>query len=624
MILQALNEYYERKQGSGELPPRGFQRKSIPFVIVLSPTGTFVQLEDTRTRDGNRDVGKSFLVPQERERSGSKSFEIANTLLDHYGYVLHHPKSESPKDIEMAKKQASSFLQRCKQILDTAPEDESLASVVAFLESDSERQRLFADAAWQSCAKIPGCNLAFRIAGHNELVCQIDAVRTFVEKDVSTETDADDDEDDGALPAIEGICLVTGNRGRLARKHLRTPILGVSPSSKSNAKLVSFQKHSGFDSYGRQQSYNAPVGEPAAFNYTTALNHLLRKGSNQRLQVGDASTVFWALDNSDFENSFAAMFGAGEKDNPDRNTQAVRNLLEATRTGVYLEPDADTRFCVLGLAPNAARIAVRFWQVGPVREFALNIRQHFDDIDIDKPAYASGYLSLFRLLNSIALLGKSENVPPDLAGDTMRAILAGLPYPTTLLQAAVRRCRAEQAARNSTTNKQLPNVPYPRAAVIKASLNRKIRANHFQARMLTMSLDRDNKDVPYLLGRLFAAFEKLQQAAHKSDSGSTLNRTIRESYYGSASSSPSTAFPILVKLHQHHLSKLQKSDGGGLAHYFRSLVGEIYEALPPVKFPAHLSLPDQGLFAVGYYQQLQYRKQNEEDTSESTEPQGEN
>lgn len=618
MILQALNEYYERKEASREIEPLGFQPKEIPFLIVLSNDGKFLQLEDTRTRDGKRLVGKSFIVPQERERSGSRSFETANTLWDHYGYVLGHPKSDSAKDVEMAGKQLASFLDRCKQLHSVALHNPSIAAIVTFLENGDERTRVFGDPMWEECSKIPGCNLSFRIAGRNELVCQNETVKIFAEK---SESDADDDEV-GELSPVEGICLVSGSRGLIARKHPRTPILGVNPPSKSNAKLVSFQKNCGFDSYGRLQSYNAPVGERVALAYTKALNHLLRKGSPQRIQVGDASTVFWAAGKSDFENEFAAMFGPPDENDPDRGTQAVSRLLEATRTGVYLPDEGRATFHVLGLAPNAARIAVRFWQEGPVKDFALHIAQHFRDIEIDKPAYESGYLSLFRLLTSTALQGKAENVPADLAGDTMRAILTGLPYPAMLLQAAVRRGRAEQAARNPKTNKQVPNVPYPRAAIIKASLNRMIRAGHFQATVIDMSLDRENKDVPYLLGRLFAAFERLQQAAHKSDSGATLNRTIRESYYGSASSSPSSAFPILVKLHQHHLSKLERSGRKGLAHYFRKLVGEICDALPPVKFPAHLRLPDQGLFAIGYYQQLQARKEAE-DEPESTETEGE-
>lgn len=587
MILQALNQYYERKSGSGELAPPGYQWKEIQFLIVLSKGGRFLQLDDTRTPRGNKFITRSFLVPQERERSGSRSFEIANTFWDHYGYVMAYPKSDTPKDLEMAKKQAACFLKRCKQIEAFAPDDNNIKAVVTFLESESEHARVFADPKWLECAKIPGCNLSFRIAGHNDLVCQEQAIKAFLEVD-----QADANEDDDALAAIDGICLVTGKYGRLARTHPRTPILGVNPSSKSNAKLVSFQKNSGFDSYGRQQSYNAPVSEQAAFTYTTALNHLLRKGSPQRLQIGDASTVFWS--ESKFEDEFAALFGGGDKDDPDRRTQAVKNLLEATKTGVYLRDDGEARFYVLGLSPNAARIAVRLWQAGPVKQFASNIAKHFKDIEIEKPAYESAFLPLWRLLNATALQNKSENVPADLAGDTMRAILSGLPYPSALLQAAIRRIRAEQ------------DVGYVRAAVVKACLNRLFRQRNEEE--LTMSLDKSNNDPGYRLGRLFAALERIQAAAQPG-----INATIRDRYYGAASSSPASVFPVLVKLKNHHLSKL---DTAALSTWFEKLLGEIFDGL--TDFPAHLSLSEQGLFAIGYYHQQQDFFKGKAKESEST------
>lgn len=581
MILQALNEYYERKSGSGELAPPGFQWREIPFLVVLTESGGFLQLDDTRAPQGGRLVAKSFLVPQERERSGSRSFEIANTLWDHYGYVLGYPKTDSAKDVEMARKQSISFLNRARHISTAAPEDRDTKAVVAFLESNGERSRALSDSKWPECAQIPGCILSFRIAGRSDLVCQGQAIKTFLEHD---QENADGDGED-VLPEIDGVCLVTGSYGRLTRKHPRTPILGVKPSSKSNAKLVSFQKNSGFDSYGRLQSYNAPVSEQAAFAYTTALNHLLRKGSRQRIQVGDASTVFWSADKSDFENAFPDLFGADDKDDPDRGIEAYRNLIESTKNGVYSGWDARMKFHVLGLAPNAARIAVRFWQTGRVEDFALHIRKHFDDIAIDAPTWDKPYLPLFRLLLSTALLAKAENIAPDLAGDTMRAILAGLPYPSMLLQAAIRRIRAER------------EVTYPRAAILKASLNRqrRLRPQSLSAKEIAMSLDKSNTDPGYRLGRLFAALERIQGAAQPG-----INATIRDRYYGAASSSPASVFPVLIKLKNHHLGKL---DSPALVTWFEKVLGEIFDGIASI--PSRLSLNEQALFAIGYYHQQQ-------------------
>ncbi|MEO6967343.1 MAG: type I-C CRISPR-associated protein Cas8c/Csd1 [Rhodanobacteraceae bacterium] len=573
MILQALNDYYERKKDSGELAPEGFERKQIPFVLVLDESGALVQIDDTRSGAGKKKQARSFVIPQTVKKTSGVA---ANLLWDTAEYALGIDTRGRPKRVA---EQRAAFMKRLDE-LKPVWNDTGLAAVRRYL-TNLDLERLGQEPLW---AEIHESNplVSFRLSsdGSDTLICQRPAVVAALQSLPS------DDQ------ANEGFCLARGETDTIARLH--PAIKGVWNAQTSGANIVSFNL-AAFNSYGKDRGANAPVGERAAFTYTTALNHLLRKGSSQRLQVGDASTVFWATEKSGFENDFAAMFGAGDKDDPDRNTQTVRNLLKATETGVYLEDDAETRFCVLGLAPNAARIAVRFWQVGLVKDFALHIRQHFDDIEIVRPGFEKPYPSLFRLLNSIALQNKSENVPPDLAGDTMRSILTGLPYPAMLLQAAVRRCRAEQ------------NVNFPRAAILKASLNRLVRSHRLNAKELLMSLDRSNTDPGYRLGRLFSSLERIQSAAQPG-----INATIRDRYYGAASSSPSGVFPVLLRLKNHHLSKL---DNPRLATWFEKLLGEIFEGIDG--FPPHLSLSEQGLFAVGYYHQQQdFFKGKPKDTSD--------
>ena len=578
MILQALNDYYERKSSSGELAPEGFERKEIPFVIVLDEHGALVQIDDTRSGTGKKKVARSFLVPQTVKRSVGIA---ANLLWDTAEYVLGVMR-EGGKPERVAEQHAA-FKARI-DTLATATNDDGPIAVQRFLNS-LDLEQIRQEALWPD---ITAANplLSFRLS--TELTGTLICVRPAV---VAAVTSVDGDEEEN-----RGFCLVRGEVDGIARLH--PAIKGVWGAQSSGANVVSFNLDA-FNSYGKDQGANAPIGTRAAFTYTTALNHLLRKGSARRLQVGDASTVFWASDACHFEDDFAAMFGAtSSEDDPDRGTAAVTNLLTATQTGVYAEDDAEKRFCVLGLAPNAARIAVRFWQVGPVKDFALHIRQHFDDIELVKPAFEKPYLSLFRLLNAIALQNKAENVPPDLAGDTMRAILAGLPYPVMLLQAAVRRCRAEQ------------NVGYPRAAIIKASLNRLIRNHRFTAKELAMSIDHHNTDPGYRLGRLFASLERIQATAQPG-----INATIRDRYYGAASSSPASVFPILLKLKNHHLAKI---DNAGLRIWFEKLLGEIFSGI--TDFPSRLSLSEQGLFAIGYYHQQQdfFTKKTQDDSSDTT------
>jgi CRISPR-associated protein Csd1 len=574
MILQALAQYYNRLREEGGVATEGFKHVHIPFLIVLNEAGDFVDLQDTRTPSGRKLVARAFTVPQERERSGSRAWQTSNLLWDHHGYVLGWPKSESDEHKQMARRQHGIFLSTVKTLGDDYPDDVEIGAVYRFL-SNGNFSAVFSHPSWQECAKIPGCNLTFVVRGRERLVCENDNVRAFVE--ASLGSSADDEDEVGTLPAVESICLITGEPGPVARLHPRTPI----PGAKSNAKIVSYQRNMGFDSYGKQQSYNAPTCRKAAFGYTTALNHMLAKDSRQRLQVGDATTVFWTERRHEIENVFTSFFGESPQGSPVQDHKQLIALYRAPYAGSRPELDPATRFFVLGLAPNAARIAVRFWYSGTVGEVVANIGRHFDDLEIDVPPKWTPHLSLRTLLKGIALQGDLENVAPNLAGEFMKSILAGSPYPHTLLAAALRRVRAER------------EVTYARAAIVKAVLVRDARFYDHTQKEVGMSLDTGNTNVGYCLGRLFAVLEKIQEEASPG-----INATIRDRFYGSASSAPVAAFPHLMKLKNHHLAKL---DNRGRAVNLEKLIAEIVDEIP--EFPGHLSLQDQGRFAVGYYHQ---------------------
>ncbi|HBA72577.1 MAG: type I-C CRISPR-associated protein Cas8c/Csd1 [Geobacteraceae bacterium GWF2_54_21] len=581
MILQALNGYYRRMAEEGNIAPEGFKTVEIPFLIILNDNGKFVGLQDTRSPSGKKLFARSFLVPEEKGRSGSKAWQTANLLWDHYGYVLAWPKSESNEHKEMAGKQHGAFIANVKNLHEKYPNDAQIAAVYRFL-SAGDFIEVFAHPKWAECVKIPGCNLTFAMDGLTRLVCQNESVTAYIQ--ATSGTVADEDEGADGMPDIEAVCLITGELSPVARLHPRTPI----PGAKSNAKIVSFQKNMGFDSYGKQQSYNAPTSKKAAFAYTTALNQMLAKGSRQKLFVGDTTTVFWAERKSPLEEIFADVFGEPSKENPDQQNAAIRELFKAPDSGAPPLDEDLTAFFVLGLAPNAARIAVRFWYPGTVGEAARHIKQHFEDCAIVHGPKQPPYLSLFRLLVSTATQGKSENIPPNLAGDFMTAILAGGSYPRTLLASAIRRCRAEQ------------DVTYPRAALIKAFLVResRLKVNNKSEKEVGMSLDTTNTNPGYLLGRLFAVLEKAQESASPG-----INATIRDRFYGAASGTPVAVFPHLLKLKVHHIAKLENR---GQAVNLEKLIGEIMEKVVADKaFPAHLSLHDQGCFAVGYYHQRQ-------------------
>lgn len=588
MILQALKEYYDRKADDpdSEIAPEGFEKKEIPFLVVINEDGSFVGLEDTREQVGKRMVGKSFLLPRSQTRTGKKGYETTFLLWDHIGYLFNYTKSVETKELEKAQNQHLSWRSSLDNLPDELKEDLGVNAVLAFYEGSGVGDVL-ASEKWQECIKLPSCNMTFRLTGDTDPVPCRSAVKAYqtanTNQAVSSALTGEDNE-------IIGRCLVSGQIGPIARIHAYTPI------NKDSKSFVAFQKSSGYDSYGKEQCYNAPVCKSAEFAYTTGLKTLLK--SNQRLLVGDAVTVFWSARKSELEILVPSFFNESPKDDPDRGTKAVASLLRSVETGAYSVTDKENRFYVLGLSPSSARISVRFWKIGTVPEMAGHFAQHFEDIRISHGTKENDHLSLFCLLVSTASLGKTENIPPNLAGETMRAILEGFPYPQTLFHAAIRRIRAEQAKKNTNTRKPVPNVTYPRAALLKGYLNRSVRNNNLEKEEeIKVSLDTENKNIGYRLGRLFATLEKIQAESHPAHPG--INATIRDKFYGAASSCPVTVFGNLMRLKNHHLGKLENL---GRRVYFERLIGEVMKEV--TDFPAHLKLNDQGRFAIGYYHQM--------------------
>lgn len=569
MILQALHGYYERRMRDPDparrLPVTGLEEKEIPFVLELARDGRLVAVIDTRTVVGKKKTAKRFLVPQGVKRTVGVA---ANLLWDTAEYVLGLDTKGKP---ERVVQQTAAFRSRIDALALSAPEDGGLAAVKLFL-ANQPLAAVQAHALWPEIAE-GNPLLTFRLAGDLDLVCQRPAVVSAILSGVGATVG------DGSylLP-----CLVTGQSG--SPELLHSAIKGVWGAQTAGANIVSFNLDA-FRSFGKEQGANAPVSAAAAFAYTTALNSLLAKGSRQRMQVGDASTVFWAQSeqDSDFEDDFASFFDA-DHDNPDEHTEQVRALFAALQSGQFDGAPGDRKFYVLGLAPNAARIAIRFWCAATLHEVAAYIRLWFVDLELQRGPHDPEFPPLFRLLTAIALQGKADNVPPNLGGDVMRAILTGGPFPALWLNAAVQRCRAEC------------QVSYLRACVIKACLNRAIRfQNPKSEEVYRPMLDLDNMNAGYRLGRLFATLEKIQEEASPG-----LNATIRERYYGAASSTPVAVFTTLMRLKNHHLAKLTNR---GRATNFEKLIAEIVGGLDD--FPTHMALPDQGRFALGYYHQRQ-------------------
>ena len=572
MILHALTQYYQRKaESDGGVAPEGFENKEIPFIIVIDKQGNFIQLEDTRELKGKKKVGRTFLVPKGLGRSGSKSYEVSNLLWDHYGYVLAYA---GEKGQEQADKQHASFTAKVNELKQVLPDDAGVTAVAAFLSSAEEKSKVMQATNWVECAKVKGCNLSFRLVEETvDLVCQSKMVQDYL----SVSSDNNEETDDFK----EGICLITGKKTLVARKHHQ-----ISGIHKQPTPFCAVDKGStAFHSYGKKQGFAFPVGKQAMFEYTTALNTLL--ACENRFRIGDVTAICWSAKPTPLEEHLASLISGGGKDNPDAHIDAVKSLYKSLYSGKYTEPDGKEKFYLLGLSPNSARIVVRFWHETTVAALSESIAAWYDDLQMvrgENSPYPE-YMPLPRLLGNLVLDGKMENLPSDLIAQITDAALNNRVLPVSLLQAALQRNKAEQ------------KITYGRASLLKAYINRAIRAGRLKnMKELTMSLDRNRQDIGYVLGRLFAVLEKTQAEANPG-----LNATIADRYFGSASSTPITVFGTLMRLLPHHLNKLEFE---GRAVQLQWEIRQILEHCQ--RFPNHLNLEQQGLFAIGYYHETQF------------------
>lgn len=569
MILQALKSYYDRSE---QLPREGWIRRGVDYILVLDTDGRCVNIEAIGELKKGKTIPREMLLPSidKQALKHTNSGKDANLLWDNASFIFGTGNK--------GKQKLASFIDALHTWFADCLNDAGITAIQRFCQAIQANPESVVTMLTQFQV-IDDFNkrdpvLAFRLNSDIEAIHARPTVRSLYEKRLQIDH----------RDTIVGNCLITGERNVVIASN-ETVIKNVWGAQPSGANILSFNARA-FESYGKRDrnGENAPTSKTASFAYTTALNHLLT--SRQRMQVGDASTVFWAEKNHPLETMLPDLFGEPPKDNPDRGKEALRALYQAVQSGKFTQGADDTRFHVLGLAPNASRIAIRFWETATAHELAKCIASHFDDIKIARASYDPEHLSLFRLLKSVALQEKADNIPPNLGGEIMRSILERMPYPISLLNLAVQRCRAEQ------------HPTYARAAAIKAVLNRAIRRDNMKAlhpeKEFEIMLDPANINPPYRLGRLFATLEKIQEEA-----SSGLNATIRDRYYGAASSMPVAVFATLLRLKNHHLGKLPI----GRAVQMEKLIGEIMNALND--FPRILPLPDQGRFALGYYHQRQ-------------------
>ncbi len=588
MILQALTAYYEQLVRQGKLSAPGWDDSfKVSYELRLNDAGQLFRIVPLLTEKtmGKKTVlaPRAMRVPAHEKRSSGIA---ANFLCDNSSYLLGADEKGKPE-------RSADCFKACAKLHHT---------ILDGVDSPAARALLAYFDRWDPAQAATHPLLAEQwkeITGNANLIFGYEAAdhsHSFVNDDPAIQNAWQTHYNNRSADSDMGQCLITGKYAPIERTHPN--ISGVPGAQSSGAALVSFNAPA-FCSYGHEQGDNAPVSKYAAFAYTTALNRLLAD-RNHCKHVGDTTILCWAENAEPVYQDAMSMFlfGADEAVGiQESDVQAALKRLSAGQTVPFLEKELspDQHFYLLGLAPNAARLSVRFFLRDTFGSFAQNLQKHTEEMAIDcseKEKFRT--LPIWAVVNETTrtVPGQPAKPSPQLAGDLLRAVLTGGRYPATLLNGVTLRIRAEQA------------VTRGRAAVIKAYYLRNY-PTELNKEVYTVSLN-ETTNVPYLLGRLFSVLEAVQKAANPG-----INTTIKDRYFNAACATPGMSFPTLLRLSQKHLRKLND----GLATHYDKQITELMAQLPESGFPARLSLPDQGKFSIGYYHQTQKRfaKKNEEE-----------
>ena len=575
MILQNLAEYYENLVLQEKVSKSGWCQAKVSHAIELNEDGTIKAIISKRKEEerGKKKIWVPVLlnVPEMVTRSSGVS---SNFLCDNAKYFLGIDgdgiQKRTIECFESAK-------ERHLMLLEEANGKMARAICLFFKNWKPEcaDENLSVKEHWDELNE--GGNLIFcmkAIYAQDEKEIQ-DIWEEYLKKQKQGK---------------QGICLVTGQRAEIARIH--RGIKGVPGAQSSGAALVSFNAPA-FESYGKEQSYNAMVGKYAEFAYTTALNYLLNQ-SEYKFALGDSMIVFWAESGQEeYQDSFLSWINP-KVDNQEEMNKVFGNLKKGVWVDLEdIQLDSEQRFYILCLAPNAARLSVRFYYQNSFGNIIKNIAKHYQRMEIVRPSWEDmRYLGIKQMLNETVNQKSKDKTPiPNMASMVLSAILSDTKYPASLYTDTLIRIRAEQG-----------KVTCGRAAIIKAFL---IQNYKWKEGDEYMGLNEGCEESAYVLGRLFAVLETIQK-----DANSGINTTIRDRYFNSACATPASVFPTLIKLKNSHIKKLER-ESGGTKIYYEKMLTELMGKIE--KFPRRLSLEEQGKFMLGYYHQVQKKYEKKEE-----------
>ena len=583
MILQALVKHYENLVEEEKVSKQGWCSAKVSYEIELSKEGEIkniicLKIEEER---GKKTVirPQNLLVPEMVTRSSGVS---ANFLCDNAKYLLGISQEKDEKNKKRAEECFLAARDKHLSLLNHAEGEMAKAICLFFQNWKPEKAMEYPKISenWEDITD--GGNLIFGMGTHYaQDDMQIKRIWDNRKMEINQEA--------------KGICLVTGEQEEISRIH--RGIKGVPGAQSSGAALVSFNAPS-FESYGKEQSYNAPVGKYAEFAYTTALNYLLSE-IKYSLQIGDTMVVFWAESGkTDYQEAFLECM-----EPPVDNQEELKGLFERIQEGKPIiikgnELNPEQRFFILGLAPNAARLSVRFFYENSFGKILTNISEHYKRMEIIKPKWEENqYLGVQEMLFETVNKKSTDKKPiSNMATMTFRAILSGDRYPARLYSDTLIRIRAEQDEKK---------LSWKRMSIIKTYLihNYKWKEgdNH-------MGLNEESNDIAYVLGRLFSVLESIQ-----ADANPGIQATIRDRYFNSACGTPASVFPVLIKLKNSHMKKIGREKEGTKKYYEKLFADIMWKINEQEGFPKRLSLEEQGKFALGYYHQIQKKYEKREE-----------
>lgn len=579
MLLQSLVKLYEAWAEKGEIEKLGWNPVKISYGISLDEEGNVDEIIHLKTNapKGNKEIPSLISLPMPVKRSVGVA---SNFLYDNATYVFGYDNSNKP---DRAKQCFDCFRSVGNKVLENS-DDEFSNVIKKFLQKDySEFENLSDLLTELNCTETTVDDILNK--GANLLLMPLGKFPTD-SKAICESWNSYYEHSD----APKGVCLVTGKDDHIAKLH---PVIkGIRGAQAAGASLVSFNA-TAFDSYGKENGYNAPVSEYAAFAYTSALNKLV-SDNDHRIFAGDTTVVCWTEDGeSAYQDVFAGIFNSDDevkqKDLHDTIVSIV-NGNEVKWEGIPLNPS--NNFYILGISPNSARLSVRFFIQNTFGKVMENLLKNQQRMEMVKPGFEKfNYIPLWRILGeTVNKKSRDKKCKPHLAGDVLNSIINDYNYPSTLYYGILGRISAEQ------------NINWVKASVLKAYLLKNYDSKYKEE--ITVDYNENSNNKAYLLGVLFSNLEEIQNTANPG-----IKSTIRDRYFTAASSTPSRVFPILIDLAQNHIKKIPNV---GAKVNCQKMLTETMSKLGD-KFPNRLKLDEKGMFQLGYYQRTQERFTGKED-----------